>query len=90
MSEGLGYLRPSLTTVDAVNISETELERREQQSRHDRLAYTIDELRHASRICRSKIYTEIKAGRLKVRKAGKRTLVLHGDAMDWLQSLPTA
>ncbi|MPZ31203.1 MAG: DNA-binding protein [Rhodospirillales bacterium] len=37
---------------------------------------------------RSKIYQEIAAGRLKVRKLGKRTLILHGDAMAWLQSLP--
>jgi hypothetical protein len=72
-----------------MNITEIELERRSEQSRRDPLAYTIDELRDASCVCRSKIYSEIKSGHLKARKLGKRTLVLHSDAMDWLQSFPT-
>lgn len=59
-----------------------------QESLHDRLAYTIPDLVRSTGAGRSKIYEEITAGRLKVRKLGKRTLVLHGDAMSWLQSLP--
>jgi predicted DNA-binding transcriptional regulator AlpA len=55
-----------------------------------RLAYTIPELVHDTGAGRSKIYQEIAAGRLKVRKLGKRTLILHGDAVAWLQSLPAA
>lgn len=55
---------------------------------HDRLAYTILELVRYTGAGRSKIYEELAAGRLKARKLGKRTLVLHGDAMAWLQSLP--
>lgn len=55
-----------------------------------RLAYSVDELTSASCLGRSKIYEEIAAGRLKVRKVGKRTLILHGDALAWLKSLPAA
>jgi hypothetical protein len=55
-----------------------------------RLAYTIAELVRGTGAGRSKIYEEIAAGRLKVRKLGSRTLVLHGDAMAWLESLPAA
>jgi hypothetical protein len=55
-----------------------------------RLAYTIPDLVRGTGAGRSKIYEEIAAGRLKVRKLGSRTLVLHGDAMAWLESLPAA
>jgi hypothetical protein len=79
-----------------VETSEKEQQRRAEQRRQSlgqnrqKLAYTIPELVHESGAGRSKIYEEIAAGRLKVRKLGKRTLVLHGDAMAWLQSLPSA
>lgn len=79
-----------------MNISNNELQRRAEQraqslelNRH-KLAYTIPELVSASGAGRSKIYEEIAAGRLKVRKLGKRTLALHEDATAWLQSLPAA
>ncbi len=65
---------------------------KEQQRRdlnRQKLAYTIPELVHDSGAGRSKIYEEIAAGRLKVRKLGKRTLVLHDDVTSWLQALPT-
>lgn len=55
-----------------------------------KLAYGIDELISTSCVGRSKIYEEIAAGRLKARKLSKRTLVLHGDALAWLSSLPAA
>lgn len=37
---------------------------------------------------RSSVYREIAAGRLKVRKAGKRTLVATADIEEWCESLP--
>ena len=36
----------------------------------------------------TKAYEEIKAGRLKARKVGKRTIVTADDADDWLSRLP--
>lgn len=74
-----------------MNISQTELQRRAEQSLRDRkLAYTIPELVRATGVGRSKLYQEIQASRLLVKKCGKRTLVLHDDAIAWLQSLPAA
>jgi excisionase family DNA binding protein len=37
---------------------------------------------------RTTIYEEIKLGRLRARKCGKRTLITEDDAEDWLRSLP--
>jgi len=78
-------------------IYEHEKDRRAERRRNSlelneqtKLSYTIPELVRDTGAGRSKIYEEIAAGRLKVRKLGKRTLVLHGDAMDWLKSLPAA
>ena len=79
-----------------MEISEKVLQRHADQ-RHDpagqnrlKLAYTISELVSDTGAGRSKIYEEIGAGRLKTRKLGKRTLVLHDDATSWLQSLPAS
>jgi excisionase family DNA binding protein len=37
---------------------------------------------------RTKVYEEIKAGRLRARKVGTRTIITEDDAEDWLRSLP--
>ena len=39
-------------------------------------------------IGRSKAYDEIKAGRLKALKVGRRTIIREQDAENWLRSLP--
>lgn len=52
------------------------------------LAYDIKSLVEASKIGRSTIYEDMAAGQLKARKAGRRTVFLHEDAVAWLQSLP--
>ena len=41
-------------------------------------------------VCRSKAYQEIAAGRLKARKAGRRTIIAAEDAEDWFAKLPIA
>lgn len=50
--------------------------------------FTINEISQYARISRTKIYAEIKAGRLKIRKCGTRTLVLSEDLYTWLHNLP--
>jgi excisionase family DNA binding protein len=52
-------------------------------------AYSVEHFGVAFSIGRSTIYEEIRAGRLKARKAGARTLIAHEDAMAWLHALPT-
>ena len=50
-------------------------------------AYTPADFCQAYGICKSTFYAEIKAGRLHVRKVGRRTLVLASDAEVWEKSL---
>jgi excisionase family DNA binding protein len=52
-----------------------------------KLAYAIAELPELVSVGRSHIYEEIRAGRLRTVKAGRRTLVLAEDLRAWLLSL---
>lgn len=40
-------------------------------------------------IGRTHFYDEVRAGRLKARKLGGRTIVLEADAQEWLKGLPS-
>ncbi len=51
----------------------------------DKLAYSVEELARLSSVGRTKLYEEIKDGRLRTRKVGSRTLILADDAKDWLR-----
>jgi hypothetical protein len=53
-----------------------------------RAAFSIQEFCAAFSIGRSKVFEEIRAGRLKARKAGARTLIANEDALEWLNALP--
>jgi excisionase family DNA binding protein len=68
------------------NVNPMELVKMPEQIR--KLAYSIAELAEISGIGRSFLYEEIKAGRLVVTKAGRRSLVLYDDALAWLTTLP--
>ena len=37
---------------------------------------------------RTKAYAEIKSGRLRARKVGRRTILIQDDAEEWLRKLP--
>ncbi len=52
-------------------------------------AHSIDWICEDSDVGRTKIYGEIKAGRLIARKVGKRTIILDPDYRAWLTALPT-
>jgi excisionase family DNA binding protein len=53
-----------------------------------RLAHSIAEVVKITGVGRSFIYEEIKAGRLVVKKAGRRSLVFDADLKAWLANLP--
>jgi len=53
----------------------------------DKKAYSISELSNVVSLGRTKLYEEIKEGRLKTRKVGRRTLITAQDADAWLNSL---
>jgi excisionase family DNA binding protein len=51
-------------------------------------AFSIAEFCEKYGICRTKAYEEIKAGRLRVVKVGRRSLIKGTDAELWLAALP--
>jgi excisionase family DNA binding protein len=51
-------------------------------------ALTIKEFCDAYRLCREKVYQEIRARRLRAVKLGRKTLILRADAEGWAASLP--
>jgi excisionase family DNA binding protein len=61
---------------------------REQQRRARQRAMSLDEFSNRYGPSRTKTYEEIKCGRLRAVKCGKRTLVTEDDAETWLRSLP--
>lgn len=52
-------------------------------------AFSVHEFSKLYGIGRTKTYEELKAGRLRARKIGKRTVIAGDDAEDWLRRLPT-
>jgi excisionase family DNA binding protein len=66
------------------NEPEAERQRRGPQQR----AMSIDEFCARYGPGRTKVYQELKSGRLRARKIGTRTVITEDDAEDWLQRLP--
>lgn len=54
----------------------------------EQLAYSILEAVRVTGVARTKLYAEIGAGRLSVRKLGSRTLILADDLRAFLEALP--
>jgi excisionase family DNA binding protein len=54
----------------------------------EKRAYTITEFCDAFSVGKSKVYEEIKAGRMKVRMFGAKKLITKDDADLWLKNLP--
>jgi excisionase family DNA binding protein len=52
------------------------------------LAYSIPEACAAASIGRSALYEEIKSGRLRAVKSGRRTIILERDLRSWVEGLP--
>jgi excisionase family DNA binding protein len=51
---------------------------------------SVVEFCHTYGIGRTTAYAEIREGRLRARKAGRRTIITEDDGEAWLSSLPTA
>ena len=51
-------------------------------------AYRVTEFCDLYGVAKSKVYEEMAAGRLKVRKLGSRSLIARVDAEAWLMNLP--
>jgi hypothetical protein len=59
-----------------------------QQVKPPKRGYSIEEFGRIYGICRSLIYLEIREGRLKARKVGRRTVIASEDGDDWFSALP--
>jgi excisionase family DNA binding protein len=53
---------------------------------NNRLAFSIEECAALTSISKAMLRKEIKAGRLKIKRAGRRVLILKSDFMDYLNS----
>ena len=51
-------------------------------------ALTLKDFCDSYRLCREKTYQEIRAGRLRAVKVGRKTLILRADAEVWAAALP--
>jgi Helix-turn-helix domain len=60
----------------------------EQNSDAATLAYSIEEAAARANIGRTMLFSALKAGALKGRKIGRRTVVLDSDLRNWLEKLP--
>lgn len=65
----------------------SERRRRNPDAATPRLSYRISEFSQATGICRSRLYEEIAAGRLRTVKFGRSTLIFADDANAFLSSL---
>jgi hypothetical protein len=54
------------------------------------LAHDVDELKSQGGPGRTFAFAEIKSGRLKAKKMGRRTIVLRSDLLSYLEALPAA
>lgn len=53
-------------------------------------ALTVDEFCGWASIGRSKFYQEVNAGRITLRKIGRKSVITMADAVEWINSLPVA
>jgi excisionase family DNA binding protein len=53
-----------------------------------REAFGVAEFCERYNLCRDSFYSEVRRGRLKAKKFGRKTLILKSDAEAWAASLP--
>jgi len=82
---GAGAVAGTIPAVDGeiTNVSVVEQQRRARQR-----AMSIAEFCERYGPGRTKTYEELKSGRLRGRKIGKRTIITEDDAENWLRCLP--
>ena len=69
-------------------IEHSGISERERQRRAWQRALSVRSFCESVGIGRTRFYQEVKAGRLRVRKVGRRTIVTADDAEEWLSRLP--
>lgn len=59
-------------------------------SSENKAAYSVEDFCDLYGIGRTQAYEEVKAGRLKAKKVGRRTIITPEAGQEWLASLPSA
>ena len=59
-----------------------------QYAKSPKRGHSVEEFGKIYGICRSLIYLEIREGRLKARKVGRRTVIATEDGEEWFSRLP--
>jgi excisionase family DNA binding protein len=72
----------------ATEISETHGTHESKVTLSPQRAFTIEEFCRCFGVGRTKVYEEIKLGRLRARKIGRRTIIATDDAEVWFRRLP--
>lgn len=55
----------------------------------EKLAYSVEAAAKASHVGRTLIYAELKSGRLRAKKIGRRTIITAEALAEWLNALPS-
>lgn len=71
-----------------VQSPQKELSEKALRLKHTKRGFSVEEFCETYDICRSLAYVEIREGRLKARKVGRRTIIAGEDAEDWFARLP--
>ena len=69
-------------------IEHSRISERERQRHGGQRAMSVRCFCESVGIGRTRFYHEVKAGRLRVRKVGRRTIITADDADEWLKRLP--
>ena len=78
-----------MSGLRSVLLRSTKMSPKNTDADRSRRAYSIGEFCTRYGLGRSKAYDELRSGRLRGVKVGKRTLIREDDAEAWLLSLPT-
>jgi predicted DNA-binding transcriptional regulator AlpA len=82
---GLGRLQTLFCPYKATHVGD-----RNMNALTHRGAFGVSEFCEWSGISRSKLYEEVKAGRIPMRKIGGKSVITMPDALRWLETLPLA
>jgi uncharacterized protein with von Willebrand factor type A (vWA) domain len=54
----------------------------------DHVAYSLPDAARIAGVSRTRIFDAVRRRELTIRKAGRSSIVTHGDLIDWINSLP--
>ena len=92
---GATFIKPNVETAQLAEVFDMAAETNSHAARTStpasgpKRAYRIEEFCNRFGVGRTKVYEELKLGRLRGRKIGRRTIIAEDDAESWLRRLPS-